>query len=56
MPEFRLRRSWSGKFVLQVKVKRHHIMPSGHDFEEWQTEHWRAATLEEAQKCGLPVS
>lgn len=54
MPEFRLRRSWSGKFVLQIKVIRHYCMPSGHDFEEWQTEHWRPATLEEAQKCGLP--
>lgn len=57
-PQYRLKRSVFGRFVLQIKETRHHckdLAGSGH-YDEWTTEHWRGATLEEAIASGMTVS
>ena len=56
--EFRLKRTWRGKFVLQVKETRNHMRDlngSGY-YDEWQTSHWRNATLEEAATAGFAIA
>lgn len=57
---FRLKRTLFGRFVLQVQETRGHIIPSGNDFEEYSTNHWRRATLAEAvlvaEQCQIPLS
>lgn len=56
--EYRLKRDWCGRFVLQVKEIRHHMNDlngSGY-YDEFTTERWRNATLEEASKTALPVA
>ncbi len=56
--EYRLKRNLFGHFVLQVKEIRHHsedLHGTGH-FDEWVTERWRAATLEEAIASGMTIA
>lgn len=56
--KFRLKRNWRGRFVLQVHETRNHMEDlggSGH-FDEYQTHHWRNATLAEAVQSGITLS
>ena len=54
MPEFRLKRSWSGKFILQIKITTYHTDPM--DMTEYRVERWRRASLEDAQRCGIHLA
>lgn len=56
--EYRLKRTLFGRFVLQVKEIRNHtrdLNGSGY-YDEWTSEHWRKATLEEASQSGIKVA
>jgi len=56
--KYRLKRTWRGKFILQVEETRHHLDPlSGHGYyDEFSTTHWRNATLSEALGAGIPLA
>lgn len=56
--EYRLKRTLFGRFVLQVKEIRHHsrdLHGSGY-YDEWDTVHWRRATMQEAAESGFEIA